>query len=107
MRKEFLLYSNLIFLYFINNLLKKKYRGYTPRVAKLLLNNQLEERIGALFDYIVAVLSFSEKLRQEKNLPRFLKNINNIRVLYSEIEREIEKDLAQKKDVLKETLPSL
>ncbi len=107
LRKEFLLYSNLIFLYFINNLLKKKYREYTPRVAKLLLNNQLEERIGALFDYIVAVLSFSEKLRQEKNLPRFLKNINNIRVLYSEIEREIEKDLAQKKDVLKETLPSL
>lgn len=107
LRKEFLLYSNLIFLYFINNLMKKQYREYTPQVAKLLLNNQLEERIGALFDYIVAVLSFSEKLHQDQNLPRFLKNINNIRVLYSEIEREIEKDLARKKDVLKEILPSL
>lgn len=107
LRKEFLLYSNLIFLYFINNLMKKRYREYTPQVAKLLLNNQLEERIGALFDYIVAVLSFSEKLHQDQNLPRFLKNINNIRVLYSEIEREIEKDLARKKDVLKEILPSL
>jgi hypothetical protein len=87
--------------------MKKRYREYTPEIAKLMLNNGLEESVGALFDYVVAVLSFSEKLRQEKNLPRFLKNLNNISALYSEIEREIEKDLAQKKDVLKEILPNL
>jgi hypothetical protein len=105
-RKEFLLYSNLIFLHFVHNLIKKKYGEYTPDIAKRLLNNRLEERVGSIFDYIVAVLSFSEKLHQETNLPRFLKNINNIKLLYSEIEREIEKDKAQKKDVLKEVLPN-
>lgn len=107
LRKEFLLYSNLIILYFTHNLVKKRYREYTPEIAKLLVNNQLEERIGLIFDYIVAVLSFSEKLQQEKNLPRFLKNLDNIKALYSEIEREIEKDLAQKNDVLKGILPNL
>lgn len=106
-RKEFLLYSNLIFLYFIHNLIKKRYGEYTPVIAQQLLNKQLEGRIEVLFDYIGVVLLFSEKLHQEKNLSRFLKNINNIKMLYSEIEKEIEKDRAQKKDVLKEILPNL
>lgn len=106
LRKEFLLYSNLIFLYFIHNLIQKKYGECTPEIAKRLLNNQLEARTEALFNYIVAVLSFSEKLRLEKNLPRFLKNMNNISGLYSEVEKEIEKDRAQKKDILVEVLPN-
>lgn len=106
LRKEFLLYSNLIFLYFIHNLIQKKYGEYTPEIAKRLLNNQLEGRTDALFNYIVAVLSFSEKLYLEKNLPRFLKNMNNISGLYSEIEKEIEKDRAQKKDILAGVLPN-
>ncbi|OGL47594.1 MAG: hypothetical protein A2W05_10950 [Candidatus Schekmanbacteria bacterium RBG_16_38_10] len=107
LRKEFLLYSNLIILYFIHNLIHKKYGDYTPEIAKRLLNNQLEGRIQSLFDYIVAVLSFSEKLSAEKNLPRFLKNIVNIEALYSEVEKEIEKDKAKKKDTLGEILPNL
>ncbi len=107
LRKEFLLYSNLMFLYFIHNLIQKRYGEYTPGIAQRLLNNQLETRIEALFNYVVAVLSFSEKLHQEKNLPRYLKNINNIRALCLEIEKEIEKDRAQKKDILAEVLPNL
>ncbi len=107
LRKEFLLYSNLIILYFIHNLIHKRYGDYTPEIAKRLLNNQLEGRIQSLFDYIVAVLSFSEKLATEKNLPRFLKNIVNIEALYSEVEKEIEKDKAKKKDTLGEILPNL
>jgi hypothetical protein len=51
--------------------------------------------------------SFSDKLRQEKNLPRYLKNIDNIKTLYSEIEKEIEKDKAQQKNILAEVLPTL
>ncbi|MEK6808280.1 MAG: hypothetical protein AABY14_01185, partial [Nanoarchaeota archaeon] len=106
LRKEFILYSNLIILYFIHNLIHKKYGDYTPEIAKRLLNNQLEGRIQSLFDYVVAVLSFSERLSTEKNLPRFLKNIVNIKALYSEVEKEIEKDKAKKKDTLKEILPN-
>ncbi len=108
-RKEFLLYSNLMlcaYLYFMHNLIRKRYGEYTPEVARRLLNNQLEARTEQLFNYIVAVLSFSEKLQQEKNLPRYLKNINNIKFLCSEIEKEIEKDRAQKKDILAEVLPN-
>lgn len=107
LKKEFLLYSNLIILYFLHNLIHKMYSDYTPEIAKRLLNNQLESRIQTLFDYVVAVLSFSEKLSLEKNLPRFLKNITNINALYSEVEKEIEKDKAKRKDTLKEILPNL
>lgn len=106
-RKEFLLYSNLIFLYFIHNLIQKRYGEYTSDIAKHLLNHQLEARIESLFKYIVATLSFSEKLTQEKNLVRFLKNANNINSLYSEIEKEIEKDKAKKQDILAEILPNI
>jgi hypothetical protein len=107
LRKEFLLYSNLMLLYFTHNLVQKRYGEYTPEIAQRLLNNQLEGRIEAIFNYIVAVLSFSDKLHQEKNLPRFLKNINNIKSLYSEIEKEIEKDRAQKKEILAGVLPNV
>lgn len=107
LRKEFLLYSNLIIVYFMHNLIQKKYGEYTAETAKRLLNNQLESRIESLFDYIVAVLSFSEKFHQEKNLPRFLKNITNIQTLYLEVKKEIEKDKAQKNNVLGEILPNL
>jgi hypothetical protein len=105
-RREFLLYSNLMLLYFMHNLIRKRYGEYTPEVARRLLNNQLEARVEQLFNYIVAVLSFSEKLRQETNLPRYLKNLINIKSLSSEIEKEIEKDKAQKKDILAEILPN-
>jgi hypothetical protein len=107
LRKEFLLYSNLMILYFIHKLIRKRYSDYTPHIAKCLLNNQLESRVQTLFDYIVAVLSFTDKLTTEKNLPRFLKNIDNINILYSEVEKEIEKDKAIKKDTLREVLPNL
>jgi len=107
LRKEFLLYSNLMLLHFIHNLIQKRYGEYTPEIARRLLNNQLERRIEVIFNYVVAVLSFSDKLRQEKNLPRFLKNINNIKSLYLEIEKEIEKDRAQSKDILGQVLPNM
>ncbi len=106
LRREFLLYSNLMLLYFIFTLIRKRYGEYTPEVARRLLNNQLETRTEQLFNYIVAVLSFSEKLRQEQNLPRYLKNISNIKSLCSEVEKEIEKDRAQKKDILAKVLPN-
>lgn len=106
LRREFLLYSNLMLLYFMHNLIRKRYGEYTPEVARRLLNNQLEARIEQLFNYIVAILSFSDKLGQETNLPRYLKNINNIKSLSSEIEKEIEKDRAQNKDILAEVLPN-
>ncbi|MBM3157209.1 MAG: AIPR family protein [Chloroflexi bacterium] len=107
LRKEFLLYSNLIILHFIHNLIKKRYGEYNPEIASKLLNNQLETRIKTLFDYIVAVLSFSDKLSKERNLTRFLKSLPNIQLLYSEIEKEIEKDKATKQDILTKTLPNI
>lgn len=106
-RKEFLIYSNLICLYFIQKLFYKKYGDYNAEIANKLLNNQLEERVEKLFNYIVSVLSFSEKLKKEKNLPRFLKNIVNIDSLYEEVEKEIEKDKAKGQDTLKDILPNI
>lgn len=106
-RKEFLIYSNLIFLYFVQKLIRKKYGDYNTDIANKLLNNQLEERIEKLFNYIVSVLSFSEKLKSERNLPRFLKNIDNIDLLYEEVEKEIEKDKAKGQDTLKDILPQI
>jgi len=107
LRKEFLIYSNLMILYFMHNLIHKRYGDYTPGIAQRLLNNQLENRIQSLFDYIVAVLSFTDRVVKERNLPRFLKNIDNIKALYAEVEKEIEKDKATKKDILKQVLPNL
>jgi hypothetical protein len=107
LKKEFLLYSNLIILYFIHKLIRKKYDDYTPEIANLLLNNKLEDRIRSLFDYIVAVLSFTDRLSEEKNLTRYLKNIENINTLYSEVEKEVEKDKAlQKKQYVLNVLPN-
>ncbi len=107
LRREFLLYSNLIILYFIHKLIRKRYDDYTPEIASILLNNKLEDRIKSLFDYIVAVLSFTEKLSEEKNITRYLKNIENINALYSEIEKEVEKDKAlQKKRYVLDVLPN-
>ena len=63
-RKEFVPYSNLILLYFVHNLIRKRYGKYTPEVARHFLNNQLGARIEQLFKYVVRVLSFSEKLHQ-------------------------------------------
>jgi hypothetical protein len=105
-RKEFLLYSNLIMLHFIHNLIVKKYGEYNHDIAKKLLNNQLEDRTRRLSNYIIAILSFSEKLENETNLPRYLKSFDNIQSLYNEIEKEIEKDKARGSDPL-DTLPLL
>lgn len=107
LRKEFLLYSNLMILYFIHKVIYKRYNDYTPEISRALLNNQLESRAKALFDYMVAVLSFSEKLTKERNLPRFLKSIENINLLYTEVEKEVEKDKAVKEDILKNILPKI
>ena len=107
LRKEFLLYSNLMILYFMYKLIHKRYNDYNDAIARALLNKQLERRVESLFDYVVAVLSFAEKLSAERNLPRFLKSIDNIDSLYAEVEKEIEKDKAVKKDILKDVLPNI
>jgi len=107
-KKEFLLYSNLIILYFIGQLIKRRYRGYTQKIAKKLLNKKLEERIGRILDYIVGILKFSDKLLEETNIPRFLKNIENINSLYDEIQKAIEMEQARTgKDPLKDMLPDI
>ena len=103
LRKEFLLYSDLIILH----LIYKKYGDYTPGIGKKLINNQLPERVSSFFDYITAVLSFSDRLSKERNIPRFLKSIENIKLLYSEIEKEIEKDKATRKEKVLSILPNL
>ncbi|GAI63167.1 unnamed protein product, partial [marine sediment metagenome] len=58
-KREFLIYSNLIILYFIGRLMKKRYGQYSQEVAKRMLNQKLEGRIKKIFNYIVAVLKFS------------------------------------------------
>ena len=108
LRKEFLIYSNLIILYFIGKLIRKRYSNYSPKIAKKLLNKKLKKRIERIFDYIVSILKFSEKLAQETNLPRFLKNFDNINVLYDEIQKAIEMEQARtEKDPLKVILPEI
>jgi hypothetical protein len=108
LKKEFLIYSNLIILYFIGRLIQKKYRQYSPIIAQKLLNKKLDERIARIFDYIVGVLKFSEKLEQETNKPRFLKNFDNIIALYNEIQKAVEMEHARtKKDPLKDMLPEI
>ncbi|MHA1331218.1 MAG: AIPR family protein [Candidatus Hodarchaeales archaeon] len=107
-KREFLIYSNLIILYFIGKLIKKRYGQYSQEVAKRMLNQKLEGRIEKIFNYIVAVLKFSEKLKRETNLPRFLKNIDNINSLYNEIEKQLSVDSArQGKDALRDMLPEM
>jgi len=108
LKKEFLIYSNLIIMYFIGKLIQKRYRQYSPIIAKKLLNKRLEERIMKIFDYIVGILKFSEKLSQETNIPRFLKNFDNIAILYNEIQKAIEMERARTgKDPLKDMLPEI
>ena len=107
-RKEFLIYSNLIILYYVGRLIKKRYGQYSPSIAQRLLNSQLEGRIGRIFDYIAGVLAYSEKLRQETNIPRFLKNFDSIISLYDEIQKGIATDQARtRKDPLAEMLPEI
>jgi len=108
LRKEFLLYSNLILLYFIGKLIQKRYNQYSQIIAKKLLNKKLENRIEKIFDYIVGILKYSEKLVKEKNLPRFLKNSDSINILYDEIQKAIEMEQARTgKDPLKDILPEI
>jgi len=108
LKKEFLIYSNLIILYFIGKLIQKRYRQYLSQIAKRLLNKKLEERIVKIFDYIVSVLKFSERLRQETNISRFLKNFDNITGLYDEIQKATGMDSARTgKDPLKDMLPEI
>jgi hypothetical protein len=105
-KKEFLIYSNLIILYLIGRLVQKRYRQYSSTIAKTLLNQKLEERIMRIFDYIVGILKFSEKLKQETNLPRFLKNVDNIHFLQEEIQKAVEMEQARTgRDSLKDMLP--
>jgi len=106
--KEFLVYSNLIILHFIGKLIRKRYREYSPKVAQKLLNNRLENRIKRIFDYVVDVLKYSERLTKEKNLYHFLLNFNNVKLLYDEIQSAMERDKARhKKDPLKDFLPEI
>ena len=108
LKKEFLIYSNLIILYFIGKLIQKRYRQYLSLIAKRLLNKKLEERIVKIFDYIVSVLKFSERLRQETNISCFLKNFDNIIELYDEIQKATGMDSARTgKDPLKDMLPEI
>jgi len=106
--KEFLMYSNLIILHFIGKLIRKYYREYSPKIAKKLLNKRLEERIKRIFDYIVNILRFSERLTKEKNLYHFLLSFNNVKLLYNEIQKAIEMEKARTtKDPLKDFLPEI
>lgn len=107
-KREFLIYSNLIILYFIGKLMEKRYGQYSQEVARRMLNQKLEGRIEKIFNYIAAVLKFSEKFKRETNLPRFLKNIDNINSLYNEIEKQLSTDGARLgKDPLKDMLPEM
>jgi len=107
-KKEFLLYSNLIILYFIGRLIRKYYREYSPKTARKLLNNRLKERIERIFDYIVNILKYSDRLKKEKNLYHFLLIFNNVKFLYDEIQSAMGRDKAMnKKDPLKNFLPEI
>jgi len=106
--KEFLIYSNLIILYFIGKLIIKRYGQYISIIAKNLLNKKLESRIERIFDYISGILRFSEKLKGETNLPRFLKKNDNIDLLYNDIQKQLTTDNARTgKDPLKDMLPEI
>ena len=108
LKKEFLIYSNLVILYFIGRLIRKHYRVYSQRIANELLNNRLERRIERIFDYIIDILKYSEHLTKESNLYHFLLNFNNIKLLYNEIQSAMERDSARnKKDPLKDFLPEV
>ena len=108
LKKEFLIYSNLVILYFIGRLIRKHYREYSPRIAKKLLNKSLEGRIERIFEYIVNVLKYSERLTKEDNLYHFLLNFNNVTLLFDEVQSAMERDKArQKKDPLKDFLPEI
>lgn len=107
-KREFLIYSNLIILYFIGKLIQKRYGQYSATIATKLLNKKLEERIDRIFDYIAGILKYSEKLVKETNLPRFLKNFENIAILYNEIQKAVEMDHARsRKDPLRDMLPEI
>ena len=89
-------------------MIRKRYREYSPKVAQKLLNNRLENRIKRIFDYVVDVLKYSERLTKEKNLYHFLLNFNNVKLLYDEIQSAMERDKARhKKDPLKDFLPEI
>jgi len=106
--KEFLIYSNLVILYFIGRLIRKHYRVYSQKIANKLLNNRLERRIERIFDYIIDILKYSEHLTKESNLYHFLLSFNNIELLYNEIQSAMERDSARnKKDPLKDFLPEI
>jgi len=106
--KEFLVYSNLIILHFIGRLIRKRYREYSPKIAQKLLNKKLENRIGRIFDYVVDILKYSERLTKEKNLYHFLLNFNSVTLLFDEVQSAMERDKArQKKDPLKDFLPEI
>ncbi len=108
LKKEFLIYSNLIILHFIGKLIHKHYREYSQKIAVKLLNKRLEKRTERMFDYIVDILKYSGRLIEEKNLYHFLLNFNNINFLYDEIQRAMEMEKARtKKNPLKDFLPEI
>jgi hypothetical protein len=108
LKKEFLMYSNLIILHFIGELIHKHYREYSQKIAVKLLNKRLEKRTERMFDYIVDILKYSARLKEEKNLYHFLLNFNNINFLYDEIQRAMEMEKARtKKNPLKDFLPEI
>ena len=109
LRKEFLIYSNLIILHFIGRLIRKYYREYSNKIAKKLLNKRLQGRIERIFDYIIDTLKYSERLKKEKgNLYHFLLNFNNVKLLYDEIQSAMDRDKARnKKEPLKDFLPEI
>ncbi len=73
-----------------------------------LLNNKLEDRVKGIFYYVVGILSFTEKLQNEKNISRFLKNIDTIGSLYAEIQKQIATDIARtRQDPLRTWLPDI
>lgn len=104
--REFLLYSNLIYLYFIWALINKKYGRYDRIIAEKLLNNRLKDRIKIMFDYITTVLKYNNELKNT-NPQRYLKNLKNIDLLKDELLKEVEKDAAKGKNPLNDFLPNI
>jgi len=108
LKKEFLIYSNLIILYFIGKLIHKQYREYSQKIAVKLLNMRLEKRTERIFDYIVDILKYSDRLIKEKNLYHFLLNFDNINSLYDEIQRAMEMEKARtNRNPLNDFLPRI
>jgi len=101
-RKQFLLYAKLVLLNLVNKLILKKYNedNISKEIADKLLNNQLEKRISSILNYFITTISFSDIIKNEVNIQMFFKRSDCPKLLWIDIEKEIEKDKPKKNDPL-------